>query len=80
MGLFRCMVYCCCCYDSHFGRVPIQYGLVGVYLPCWSVLNPTPLTKHGQTDVFWTGVFTLQTITIGEELESRFFKVLSCVS
>ena len=26
------------------------------------------------------GVFTLLTIAIGEELESRFFKVLSCVS
>jgi hypothetical protein len=27
-----------------------------------------------------TGVFTLLTISIGEELESRFFKVTSCVS
>lgn len=30
--------------------------------------------------IFPIGVFTLLTITIGEELESRFFKVLSCVS
>lgn len=29
--------------------------------------------------VTWTGVFTLLTISIGEELQSRFFKVLSCV-
>jgi tellurite resistance protein TehA-like permease len=26
------------------------------------------------------GVFTLLTISLGEELESKFFKVLSCVS
>lgn len=30
--------------------------------------------------IFPVGVFTLLTMTIGEELESRFFKVLSCVS
>ena len=30
--------------------------------------------------IFPVGVFTLLTITLGEELESRFFKVLSCVS
>lgn len=29
--------------------------------------------------IFPVGVFTLLTMTIGEELESRFFKVLSCV-
>ncbi|KIY01589.1 uncharacterized protein Z520_03141 [Fonsecaea multimorphosa CBS 102226] len=29
--------------------------------------------------IFPVGVFTLLTITIGEELESRFFKILSCV-
>lgn len=29
--------------------------------------------------IFPVGVFTLLTVTIGEELESRFFKVLSCV-
>lgn len=29
--------------------------------------------------IFPVGVFTLLTISIGEELESRFFKVLSCV-
>lgn len=30
--------------------------------------------------IFPVGVFTLLTITLGEELESKFFKVLSCVS
>lgn len=35
--------------------------------------------EHHGADVV-VGVFALLTISIGEELESRFFKVLSCVS
>ena len=30
--------------------------------------------------LFGSGVFTLLTISLGEELESKFFKILSCVS
>ena len=43
-----------------------------------SVLPPYS-ARHSLT-VLGVGVFTLLTISLGEELESRFFKVLSCVS
>jgi hypothetical protein len=55
---------------------------VGLYLSCWLVLTLSLLENAAFLIGFFfgIGVFTLLTISIGEELESRFFKVTSCVS
>jgi tellurite resistance protein TehA-like permease len=62
------------------GRFPFNMGWwgfifpVGVYTPIQSASVSTADTTVCE------GVFTLLTISLGEELESKFFKVLSCVS
>ena len=81
VGLRYCLVHCSYHHDSHLRRISIQHGMVGLYLSSQSVpFAPLHLKNTARLIECWTGVFTLLTITIGEELESRFFKVTSCVS
>ena len=61
------------------GGFPFNMGWWGFIFPVGQCSSLTPLYKMASPNVLWTGVFTLLTITIGEELESHFFKILSCV-
>lgn len=75
-------------HDCHFGRLSLQYGMVGIHLSRRYVPSPFLLSITSRRECkmkadrgdLRTGVFDLLTITIGEELESKFFKILSCVS
>ena len=62
------------------GGFPFNMGWWGFIFPVGLWLSLPPLDYVTSLTTFGTGVFTLLTITIGEEMESRFFKVLSCVS
>jgi hypothetical protein len=66
--------------DRHGWPFSLQHGLVGFYLPGRSVFPQSKLSHPTGNLLTEKGVFTLLTIAIGEELESHFFKVLSCVS
>ena len=61
------------------GGFPFNMGWWGFIFPVGKCSSLSPLYNTASLIVIWTGVFTLLTIAIGEELESRFFKVLSCV-
>ncbi len=61
------------------GRFPFNMGWWGFIFPIGQCPPLSLLYNTASLTINWTGVFTLLTITIGEELESRFFKVLSCV-
>jgi hypothetical protein len=80
MGLCHRLVHGCGRYDSYLWWFPIQYGLVWFYLSYWLVLSHSHPNTMTELIMSYTGVFTLLTIAIGEELESRFLKVTSCVS
>ena len=68
-------------HDSTSWEVSFQHGVVGLRLPSRSVFSPIALSyARLQSKRALIGVFTLETIAIGEELESRFFKVLGTVS
>lgn len=62
----------------------ILWGFATVWLVVAIIMIATfgrfPFNMGWWGFIFPVGVFTLLTISIGEELESRFFKVLSCVS
>lgn len=62
------------------GGFPFNMGWWGFIFPVGQCSSFLALDNTASLIVFWTGVFTLLTITIGEELESAFLKVLSCVS
>jgi len=62
------------------GGFPFNMGWWGFIFPVGQLPLFLPKNRGAMLMNFASGVFTLLTITIGEELESRFFKVLSCVS
>ena len=64
------------------GGFPFNMGWWGFIFPVglYSLFSPCLCGFRYRIVLMSTGVFTLLTISLGEELESKFFKVLSCVS
>ncbi|KAK5951412.1 hypothetical protein OHC33_007468 [Knufia fluminis] len=61
------------------GGFPFNMGWWGFIFPIGQLSLFLPKKLGAMLMTFASGVFTLLTMTIGEELESRFFKILSCV-
>ena len=73
------MVLFCCFNDSPSKEISLQHGMVGVHFPDWFVRLSAYLEEIGCSRQH-AGVYALSTITLGNELESKFFKILGVVS
>jgi hypothetical protein len=78
VGLCAGLVCCRYHHDSHGISFPFQHGVVGLHIPRRYV--QVILLRYFSVLTVVIGVFTLLTISIGEEFDFRFFKILSCVS
>ena len=73
------MVFFCRFNDSPSKEISLQHGMVGVHIPDWFVRLSAYLEIIGCSRQH-AGVYALSTITLGNELESKFFKILGVVS